>query len=102
MEEMVFEDEFGCFDGMCRSCDDYARVNDVGLCSVCAGKFERDLIRQRDWDYSAAAYGLPDSKCDKLRNKVIADFGDSLELLAPTEEGKKKLRKLKKRSRRHR
>jgi hypothetical protein len=27
-------------------------LNDFGLCEGCAGKLERDLIRQRDWDYN--------------------------------------------------
>ena len=52
-----FEDDelngFGFFEGDCQGCDRFTTLNDFGLCEECAGKMERDLLLQRDWDYSA-------------------------------------------------
>ena len=42
----------GSLFGECQGCDCFAYVNDLGLCHECAGKLERDLIRERDWDYT--------------------------------------------------
>jgi hypothetical protein len=47
----------GLYDGECQICGLFGRVDDLSLCEECAGKLERDLIRQRDWDYSINAYG---------------------------------------------
>ena len=75
-------ERFGLWDGFCAGCDGYGRVDDVGLCTVCAAKMERDMIRRRDWAYSAAAYGCPPEKREALRVEVIRDYGKKLELLA--------------------
>lgn len=48
---------WGFWDGQCRACDCFGRIDDSMLCENCAGKLERDLIRQRDWDYR-----LPDDE----------------------------------------
>jgi hypothetical protein len=74
-------------------------LNGFGLCEECAGKLERDLIRQRDWDYSALAYGVPPEKREALRNEIIGRFGGKLELISPKEEPDRK-RKKKKRGKR--
>lgn len=81
------EDEtepWGFFDGQCQACDGYASVNDLSLCQTCAGKLERDMIRQRDWDYSALAFGLSDDDREKLRQRVVRQYGQALELIAPS------------------
>ena len=61
-----FEDDalngFGFYEGECQGCDLFTMLNDFGLCEGCAGKLDRDLIRQRDWDYSALACGVPAKK----------------------------------------
>lgn len=80
------DDEFGWYEGQCVGCDGYSRIDDVGLCKECAGKLERDLIRQRDWDYSALAFGCPESKREELRKEIIARYGEKLELIAPKKE----------------
>jgi hypothetical protein len=78
------EDEpWGIWDGQCQACDRYGPVNDMSLCEDCAGKFERDLIRLREWDYSASAFGLPAEAREELRRQVIAESGAALELIAP-------------------
>jgi len=74
---------FGLYDGECRGCDFFTRVNYVGLCEECAGKYERDLIRQRELDYSAFALGIPAEKREALRKEIIGGYGERLELLAP-------------------
>ncbi|MGD0237422.1 MAG: hypothetical protein ABSC55_23200 [Syntrophorhabdales bacterium] len=80
-----FEDdgEFGFYEAECAGCDSFTRVNDVGLCSDCAGKLERDLIRERDWDYSCLAYGVPTKKREQLRQHIIKEHGAALELISP-------------------
>ena len=90
---------FGFYEGECQGCDLFTGLNDLGLCEECAGKLERDLIRQRDWDYSAAAFGVPASKREELRRQVVAKYGEKLELIAPSKR-RQKNRKSRKRKRR--
>ena len=70
-------------------------LNDLGLCEECAGKLDRDLIRQRDWAYSESAFGVPDSELENLRKEVIEHYGEKLELIAPRNRNKKKAKKKK-------
>ena len=90
--EDIFDSEddelngFGFYEAECQGCDLFTRLNDLGLCEECAGKLERDLIRQRDWDYSALAYGCPESKREELRKEIIARHGERLELITPNRE----------------
>jgi len=67
--------------GECQACDRYERVDDMMFCKNCGQKLERDLIRRRDWDYAASAFGLADDAREELRRQVIAQFGESLELI---------------------
>jgi hypothetical protein len=63
---------------------------------------ERDLIRQRDWDYSALAYGVPAENREALRNEIIGRYGGKLELISakkkPARKRKKKRRGKRKKS----
>lgn len=82
---MEYEDNdmsFGLWDGICQACDAHARVNDISLCESCDAKMDRDLIRKRDWDYSASAFGCPVEKREELRRHIIDHYGAALELLA--------------------
>ena len=92
-----FEDDelnqFGFYEGECQGCDLFTMLNDFGLCEGCAGKLERDLLRQRDWDYSALAYGVPAEKREALRNEIIGRYGGKLELISPKEEPDRKRKK---------
>ena len=88
---MTFESEnseFGLSEAECQGCDIFTRVNDLGLCEECASKLDRDLIRQRDWDYSVTAYIVPPDQREELRKKVIREYGKDLELIAPYEADK--------------
>lgn len=76
-------ESFGFYEGECQACDCYGSLDDMGLCESCAGKLERDFIRQRDWDYSALAFGVPVERREELRKKIIAEYGKKLELIAP-------------------
>ena len=82
-------DDYGLYEGTCQGCDIFQPLNDLGLCEECAGKLERDLIRQRDWDYSVTAFGASKSELEKLRNEVIKHYGEKLELIAPNKKNKK-------------
>ena len=94
-----FEDDdlngFGFYEGECQGCDIFQSLNDLGLCEECAGKLDRDLIRQRDWNYSVSAFGAPESKLEDLRKEVIKQYGEKLELIAPTNRTQKKSKKKK-------
>jgi hypothetical protein len=71
-------------ESQCYGCDQYLPVNDLNLCDECAGKLDRDLIRERDWDYSASAFGLDPAKREELRRQVITRYGEKHELIAPS------------------
>ncbi len=83
---------WGTNDGQCIGCDLWGRINDLGLCEQCAGKLERDLIRQRDWDRSAVTWGLDAERREQVRHQVIGQYGEALELIAPPQKAKRKLR----------
>ena len=68
--------------GECRACEDIGFVTYDMLCFPCAQEVERDLLRMRDWDYSALAYGLSAVDREDLRKRIIADYGGALERLA--------------------
>lgn len=70
--------------GECAGCDMFRSLDDLGLCSVCAAMLERDLIRQRDWEYTAATAFLSDEGREALRRLVVDEYGEELELIAPT------------------
>jgi rubredoxin len=85
--------EFGFYEGECPGCDLFSMLNDFGLCEECTGKLERDLLRQRDWDYSALTYGIPAEKREALRNEIIRRYGRKLELISPKEAPERKRKK---------
>ncbi len=64
----------------CVGCDLPLPLNEQGLCAECAGKLERDLIRARDWEYSYAAFLIPERQ-EALRAQIIREFGAANELL---------------------
>ena len=80
---------WGMYDGQCVACDLLGRVNDLGLCEECAGKLERDLVRERDWDYSASAFGLAADDREKLRRQIVAQYAEALELIEPVKNARK-------------
>lgn len=97
MDDYFDDGEFGIWDGKCQACDLWTRVDDVGLCVDCSAKLDRDMIRQRNWDYSAAAFGVPTDRREELRAEVIRQYGERLELISadgPVEaEGKGRSRR---------
>jgi hypothetical protein len=84
-------DEFEEIDGwpieqvgnLCAACELPAPVNDLGLCARCNAKLDRDLIRGRDWDYSATAFGIAEEQREELRDQVIKRYGAAYELIEP-------------------
>lgn len=82
----------------CRGCDLPLPVNDLGLCDICYAKLERDLIRMRDWEYSATAFGVADERLEALRERVIRDYGAAYELLEQPHEYKPKNKRSKSRA----
>ena len=83
-------DEYGTWEGECQICGLMGRVGDLSLCRDCAGKLERDMIRERSWAHSATAYGVPVERREELRQKVVAQYGNAYELIEPGKETKKK------------
>jgi len=80
-------------DIFCAGCDIPGDLNENGLCTDCATKLERDLIRNRDWDYSALAFAVPEDQLETLRERVIRDYGARYELIKPPGASNKKKRK---------
>jgi len=91
--------EYGVFEGQCVACDAYTRIDDLGLCEECTGKLDRDMIRKRDWDYSASAWACPQEKREELRKLIIKEYGARLELIAPSDASKRKRAKRSRNSR---
>jgi len=83
--EMIDDENatFGFYEGECQGCGLFGPLDDMRLCENCSGKFERDVIRQRSWDYSALAFGVPAEKREELRQHIINEYGERCELLAP-------------------
>jgi|SRR5215813_4427662 len=94
------DESWGNFESECRACDLFGQVNDLLLCQECAAKLERDLIRQRDWAYSATAYGLSSEEREELHRRVVKRFGQALELIVPSKKSSKDKMQSKKRRRR--
>ncbi|MEO8397577.1 MAG: hypothetical protein ABI700_31565, partial [Chloroflexota bacterium] len=77
-------------DTICVGCDLPFPVNDLGLCAECYKKLERDLIRSRDWEYSATAFMVAANQLEVLRERVIRDYGAAYELMMSSEQLKRK------------
>jgi hypothetical protein len=77
------DEEFDSVDSECQGCGCYGSLDDIGLCGDCSEKFERDVIRERSWDYSALAFGLPEEKREELRRQVVKEHGEQHELIVP-------------------
>ena len=84
------DEDGGAVEGFCRACDLPAPMSAEGLCAGCSAMLDRDLIRQRAWEYSTSAFGVAPEKREGLRKAVIARYGKAMELLA---EGPKPRRK---------
>ncbi len=78
---MIDDDSFGSWEYQCQACDRWGPVNDLMLCEACDAKVQRDLIRARDWEYVAAAFGLDDEGRERLRAEVIRQYGPKNELM---------------------
>ena len=89
MMEDLDSDSRGMIEGKCQACDSYGLVDDVMLCESCSSRFERDMIRQRRWDYSALTFGLSAVDCEKLRKEVIKTYGAECEMVLPDGGGAK-------------
>jgi len=86
------DDPFGDMQALCNGCDCFLPVNALGLCGECAAKVDRDLIRQHNWNYAVAAYGLDAVQREELRSSVIARYGAQHEMISPP-RAKKNTRK---------
>lgn len=73
------------YEAACAACDAFGEVDDLMLCEGCRSKFERDLLRKRDWDYSAVAFGLGPEERETERRRIIKEYGRNLELLSPSQ-----------------
>ena len=79
---MEDENTFGLWEGQCQACETWTRVNDLSLCEECDARIQRDLIRAREWEYVAAAFGLDEEGRERLRAEVIRQYGAANELIA--------------------
>lgn len=79
----------------CAGCELWRPLDDLGLCAECAAKLDRDLIRERAWDYSSTAFTWDPNDSEALRQRVIAEYGAAYELIIPEGADKKRLSKKK-------
>ena len=86
---------FNFIQGKCYGCDIFPDLNDLMLCAECASKLDRDLLRQREWDYSITACLTPKDRRESLRNDIIKKYGNSLELISFDKNKRKKHNKKK-------
>jgi hypothetical protein len=77
-----FYDEDILIDTFCTGCHLPLPVNDLRLCASCNAKLERDLIRARDWEYSATAFRVSLDQRESLRERVIKEYGADDEFIA--------------------
>ncbi|MBZ0301727.1 MAG: hypothetical protein K8J31_18415 [Anaerolineae bacterium] len=77
-------------DTICTGCDLFRPVNDRSLCDECFVKLERDLIRSRDWDYSATEFAVPEDQLEAMRERVIREYGAAYELIEDPDAPKKR------------
>ncbi len=97
----ILDEAWGSPQGECAGCDLWGPVNDLGLCNDCAAKLDRDLVRQRAWDYAAMAFGVAPQDRERLREQIIARFGEKLELVASAPPKQTAQRRYKRRGRRY-
>ena len=90
------------FEGECQGCGLFLPVDDLGLCRQCAGKLERDFIRERQWDYSVTAFAVAPEEREEIRKAVTDQYGEKMELILPSKDGKKTHSSGKRRKRRAR
>jgi hypothetical protein len=90
--EMTDDDDDELFDqvGECAGCEAYGPVDFQGLSNECGAKFERDLIRQNEWDYTTIGFVLPESERAAYRAKMIAEYGAEMELIAVERQAARK------------
>lgn len=93
------DDVWSSREGKCQACDLYGAVNDLSLCEDCTAMLERDLLRQRGWEYSAAAFGLSPEAQEKQLRQIVKRFGEALELIAPANRSRKSRASRKRRER---
>jgi hypothetical protein len=97
-----FDDEHDdgiLIDTICAGCDLSAPVNDLGLCDDCFAKLERDLIRARDWEYSATAFTVAKDQREALRARIIREYGAKYELIVAPDAKKPKRKNKRSKSR---
>ena len=80
----------------CRGCDEYLPVDDLGLCEQCAAKLDRDLLRQRQWQHAVSAFQLTPAQCERLRERVVREFGAKPELITSGHSSRGRKRKKRK------
>ena len=72
-------------DTLCTGCELPFPVNDLGLCDKCFANLERDLIRDRDWEYSATAFMTAPDQLEEVRQRIIRDYGEAHELITTSD-----------------
>ena len=92
--DIYFDDgNYQRYEAECQGCDMWGPVDDIGLCDDCAGKLERDMIKKREWAYSALAFGCPREKLEDLRKQIVKKHGKAFVLICEDKPAKKKSKK---------
>jgi hypothetical protein len=74
------------YEGECSGCGETRPLTERDLCTACDRRFDRDLLRLRQWHTSGLALGVPAGEREALRQRVLEEHGEALELLVPGED----------------
>lgn len=75
---------------LCAGCDLPFELDELGLCSDCTVKLDRDFIRSRNWDYSATVFAMCNDRLEILREQLVQQYGKGYELIDPLTKSKPK------------
>ncbi|WP_341285801.1 hypothetical protein [Priestia megaterium] len=70
------------YEGECHGCFMIKKVNHIPFCESCNSKMERDLVRQRSYDYSELTVHLSSKEAkENVRKNIIFKYGPKLEIV---------------------
>lgn len=71
------------YEGECHGCFMIKKVNHIPFCESCNSKMERDLVRQRSYDYSELTAHLSSKEAKEIvRKNIVSKYGSDLELIS--------------------
>ncbi|MGF9891643.1 hypothetical protein ABEX78_23575 [Priestia megaterium] len=70
------------YEAKCHGCFKIEKVNHIPFCKSCNSKFERDLVRQGNYEFSELTAHLSSKEAkENVRKDIISKHGAKLELV---------------------